>query len=110
MHLQPGLAQVSITELQASDSVTWPMASEPLFPAIIDSSAVDVQDRQTCCPLHAGIDAAKAKYPEAPKLSIHFAVDASGLLQIAKGEAVVETTEEYTIKVRARSSVAHALL
>jgi hypothetical protein len=30
-------------------------------------------------------------------------VDASGLLQVTKGEAVVETTEEYTVKVRASS-------
>lgn len=31
---------------------------------------------------------------------MHFAVDASGLLQVTKGEAVFETTEEYTVKVR----------
>ena len=48
----------------------------------------------------AGIDAAKAKHSETPKLSVHFAVDASGLLQVTKGEAVFETTEEYTVKVR----------
>ena len=30
---------------------------------------------------------------------MHFAVDASGLLQVTKGEAVFETTEEYTVKV-----------
>ena len=53
------------------------------------------------CLLCAGIDAAKAKYTEVPKLSVHFAADASGLLQVTKGEAVIETTEEYTVKVRA---------
>ena len=53
------------------------------------------------CLLHAGIDAVKAKYSEVPKLSVHFAADASGLLQLTKGEAVIETTEEYTVKVRA---------
>ena len=47
----------------------------------------------------AGIDAAKAKHSETPKLSVHFVVDASGLLQVTKGEAVFETTEEYTVKV-----------
>lgn len=52
------------------------------------------------CLLRAGIDAAKAKYAEVPKLSVHFAADASGLLQVTKGEAVIETTEEYTAKVR----------
>ena len=30
---------------------------------------------------------------------MHFAVDASGLLQVTKGEAVFETMEEYTVKV-----------
>lgn len=50
--------------------------------------------------LFAGIDAAKVKHSETPKLSVHFAVDASGLLQVTKGEAVFETTEEYTVKVR----------
>ena len=52
------------------------------------------------CRLCAGIDAAKAKYAEVPKLSVHFAADASGLLQVTKGEAVIETTEEYTVQVR----------
>lgn len=33
---------------------------------------------------------------------MHFAADASGLLQVTKGEAVIETTEEYTVKVRVR--------
>ncbi|CAL5229767.1 g13152 [Coccomyxa viridis] len=46
-----------------------------------------------------GIDDAKAKHSETPKLSVHFAVHASGLLQVTKGEAVFETTEEYTVKV-----------
>ena len=53
------------------------------------------------CLLCAGMDAAKAKHAEVPKLSVHFAADASGLLQVTKGEAVIETTEEYTVKVRA---------
>ena len=53
--------------------------------------------------LPAGIDAARAKHSEAPKLSVHFAVDPSGLLQVTKGEAVFETTEEYTVKVSFRT-------
>ena len=56
------------------------------------------------CLLRAGIDAAKAKYAEVPKLSVHFAADASGLLQVTKGEAVIETAEEYTVKVRTSSA------
>ena len=42
----------------------------------------------------------RRRYAEVPKLSVHFAADASGLLQVTKGEAVIETTEEYTVKVR----------
>ena len=34
---------------------------------------------------------------------MHFAVDPSGLLQVTKGEAVFETTEEYTVKVSFRT-------
>ena len=40
-----------------------------------------------------------AKHGEPGKLSLHFRADESGLLSLDKAESVIETTEEYTIKV-----------
>lgn len=41
-----------------------------------------------------------AKYNETGKLNLHVHEDASGLIHVDKAEAVVETTEDYTVKVR----------
>ena len=35
---------------------------------------------------------------EGLKLNLHFRADASGLVHVERGEAVVETVEEYTVK------------
>jgi hypothetical protein len=49
--------------------------------------------------------AALAKHPEEEgvKLNLHFRADASGLLHVERGEAVVNVTEEYTVKARSGS-------
>ena len=41
-----------------------------------------------------------AKYNETGKLNLHVHEDASGLIHVDKAEAVIETTEDYTVKVR----------
>lgn len=47
----------------------------------------------------AGFNNVSAKYEEPAKLNLHFRADPSGLLHVEKGEAVIETQEEYTVKV-----------
>ena len=50
--------------------------------------------------LLAGMKDILAKHKELGKLSLHFRADESGILSLEGGEAVIETTEEYTVKVR----------
>ena len=50
--------------------------------------------------LLAGMKEILAKHKELGKLSLHFRADESGILSLDGGEAVIETTEEYTVKVR----------
>ena len=50
--------------------------------------------------LLAGMKDILAKHKELGKLSLHFRADESGILSLDGGEAVIETTEEYTVKVR----------
>jgi DNA-binding Lrp family transcriptional regulator len=47
----------------------------------------------------AGINNVSSKYRETGKLNLHFRADVSGLLHADKGEAVIDTEEEYTVEV-----------
>ncbi|KAK9813694.1 hypothetical protein WJX73_003926 [Symbiochloris irregularis] len=47
----------------------------------------------------SGIKAVVAKHKETGKMSVHFRADESGLVKPTHAEAVLEVTEEYTVKV-----------
>ena len=42
-----------------------------------------------------------AKHGETGKMGVHFRADSSGILALDKAEAVINTTEQYTVQARA---------
>ncbi|CAL8469535.1 g9076 [Coccomyxa elongata] len=79
---------------EAADPVSFTLSYNSSFP-LPSGSALPILAQFDI----TGINNVSAKYNETGKLNLHVHQDASGLIHVDKAEAVIETTEDYTVKV-----------